>query len=251
MPGDGVLLEPGFVTRLNRMALLSIVVPTLNEAQGIAAALEPIQALRHAGAEVIVVDGGSSDGTPDRATPWVDRLLVAPRGRASQMNVGALAAQGDILLFLHADTRLPEGAAGLISTALAAGRTWGRFDVVIEGHSRWFPLIAALMNWRSRLTGIATGDQAMFVTRAAFWAIGGFPEIPLMEDIALSSSLRRVSSPVCFRQRVNVSGRRWESMGVWRTVRLMWTLRLRYFFGADPRELAAAYGYIPRTSHER
>lgn len=219
---------------------LSIILPTLNEAGGITAALRALQPLA---AEVIVVDGGSEDATADIAREFADQVIVAPCGRARQMNAGAALARGDVLLFLHADTRLPVDAEGLVRAAIAAGADWGRFDVRIDGQSPWLPLVAALMNRRSRLTGIATGDQAMFVRRALFMALGGFPDQPLMEDIELSRRLKARARPACLRERVLTSGRRWERHGVLRTVLLMWSLRLRYFFGASPQALAKAYGY--------
>ena len=198
--------------------------------------------MRAAGHEVIVVDGGSRDGTPAAAHPLADRVLAAARGRASQMNAGADAATGDVLLFLHADTRLPPGADRAVLDGLAAaGASWGRFDVRIEGRSPLLGPVAWLMNRRSRLTGIATGDQAIFVTRAAFAAVGGFPALPLMEDVELSARLKRASTPLCLRDRVVTSGRRWESRGVVRTIVLMWWLRLRYFLGASPERLRRIY----------
>lgn len=227
---------------------LSIILPVLNEAAGIVAALDAVAPLRAGGAEVIVVDGGSADRSAELAGPLADQLLHAPRGRASQMNAGAAAARAGVLLFLHADTRLPEGAEHLVAQAVAAGHVWGRFDVHIEGKSAWLPLVAALMNRRSRLTGIATGDQAMFVSRAAFDSVGGFADIPLMEDIELSRRLLHIGRPACLAARVTTSGRRWEAQGVWRTILRMWWLRLRYALGADPRRLAVDYGYVPRKS---
>ncbi len=213
---------------------LSVVVPALNEARGIRAALEALAPLRSRGHEVIVVDGGSSDRTAELAAGLCDRVLSAPRGRALQMNAGARAASGDVLLFLHADTRLPPGADELILDC----PVWGRFDVQIEGRHPLLKLVACAMNLRSRLTGIATGDQAMFVRRDAF---PGFPEIALMEDVALSKLLKRRGAPACLRQRVVTSGRRWESRGVLRTIFLMWRLRLLYFLGASPERLARRY----------
>lgn len=230
---------------------LSIVVPALNEAAGVVAALQALQTMRARGTEIVFVDGGSTDGTAELARPLVDRLLVSRRGRARQMNAGAAVAQGRMLLFLHADTRLPEQAdRAVLDSAgeMPVGRQWGRFDVAIEGRSPWLKLVARMMNLRSRLTGIATGDQAIFVSRSAFTAVGGFPEIPLMEDIALSQALKRLSRPVCLAARVTTSGRRWEKRGVWRTILLMWWLRLRYFLGADPARLALEYGYVPDES---
>ncbi|HEX6158401.1 MAG TPA: TIGR04283 family arsenosugar biosynthesis glycosyltransferase [Burkholderiales bacterium] len=213
---------------------LSVVVPALNEACAIRAALEALAPLRARGHEVIVVDGGSSDGTAELAAGWCDRVLTAPRGRALQMNAGARAARGDVLLFLHADTRLPPRADELVLDCPA----WGRFDVRIEGRHRLLKVVAWAMNLRSRLTGIATGDQAIFVRRELF---PGFPEIALMEDLALCRMLKRIDSPSCLRERVVTSGRRWEARGVLRTIVLMWRLRLLYFLGASPDALARKY----------
>ncbi len=216
---------------------VSVVVPVLNEAQGIVAALGALQGLRSRGHEVIVVDGGSADGTATLAEPLADQAIAAPRGRASQMNAGAAAASGDALLFLHADTRLPEGADRLVAEALAA-RPWGRFDVRIEGRSPLLALVAFFMNLRSRLTGIATGDQAIFVRRSGF---PGFAPIALMEDIDFSRRMKRVARPACLRAKVATSGRRWERDGVLRTILLMWRLRLAYWLGESPDELARRY----------
>jgi rSAM/selenodomain-associated transferase 2 len=226
---------------------LSIVVPTLNEAARVVAALEALRPLRAAGHEVVVIDGGSGDGTPDLAAPLADRVANAHRGRAHQMNAGARLAGGDVLLFLHADTRLPARADRLVLDGLAgSGRAWGRFDVRIDGRHPLLRFVAVLMNARSRWTGIATGDQAIFVRRDAFAAVGGFPPVPLMEDIALSAALKRVSRPLCLHARVSTSGRRWETRGVLRTIVLMWWLRLRYFLGTPPERLAELYRHDPR-----
>ena len=226
------------------MSKLSIIVPVLNEGEGIAAALDALSDLRSLGSEVIVVDGGSRDATIQRARLRADRVIAAPRGRASQMNAGAAKARGDVLLFLHADTRLPRAAEHVILDGLArSGRAWGRFNVKIEGRSPLLLIVGRLMDLRSRLTGIATGDQAIFVRRDAFESVGGFVEIPLMEDIALSKRLKRVSRPLCVSERVVSSGQRWEKNGVLATILLMWRLRLAFFFGADPKELARQYGY--------
>jgi rSAM/selenodomain-associated transferase 2 len=226
------------------MSKLSIIMPVLNEGESIAAALDVLADLRARGTEVIVVDGGSRDATVQRARPRADRVVLASRGRALQMNAGAEQASGDVLLFLHADTRVPADADHVVLKGLErSGRVWGRFDVKIDGRSPVLLVVAWFMNLRSRLTGIATGDQATFVRRSAFQAVGGFPAIALMEDIALCKQLKRVSRPLCLRERVITSGRRWEKKGVLSTIILMWHLRLAYFFGADPKELARQYGY--------
>ncbi len=225
---------------------LAIVLPVLDEEREIAATLSALAPLRARGAEVVVVDGGSRDRTVAIAGALCDRMLSAPRGRASQMNAGAAAARAELLLFLHADSRLPDRADRLVREALAGECVWGRFDVRIVGRHRMLPLVAAGMNLRSRLTGIATGDQAMFVRRAAFAAVGGFPDLPLMEDIALSRRLKRVGRPACLRGPVLTSGRRWDTGGLLRTVLKMWRLRLAYAFGISPDRLARSYGYAPR-----
>ncbi|GAP36749.1 glycosyl transferase, family 2 [Piscinibacter sakaiensis] len=220
---------------------LSIVVPALNEAAVIDATLQALQPLRARGIELVLADGGSHDGTAARAAPWVDAVTLAPRGRALQMNAGAARARGDALLFLHADTRLPPCADACVLQALAGGACWGRFDVRIEGRPWMLRVVAASMNLRSRLTGIATGDQAIFVTRTAFERVGGFPLQPLMEDVEISKRLKRQGRPACLRQRVLTSGRRWEQRGVWRTIVLMWRLRWRYWRGESAARLAEAY----------
>jgi rSAM/selenodomain-associated transferase 2 len=223
--------------------MLSIIIPCLNEAECIADTLAALGPARRRGAEVIVVDGGSDDGTADRAAPMADAVISAARGRASQMNAGARRARGEILLFLHADSRPPEAVDGLVIDGLKrASRSWGRFDVSIDGAHPLLRAVERLMNLRSRLTGIATGDQGIFVTRTLFTAAGGFPDIPLMEDVELSKRLKRFGPPLCLRHRIVTSGRRWEKRGVLRTILLMWRLRLAYWLGADPRRLAMRYG---------
>lgn len=221
---------------------LSVVIPALNEAAGIAATLEALAPLVARGVHVVVADGGGNDGTVALAQAGGAQVVHAPRGRAFQMNAGAQQATGELLLFLHADTRLPPDADRLIAEALANGpQVWGRFDVRIDGQPRTLRVIAAFMNWRSRWTGIATGDQALFMTRTAFDAVGGFPAQPLMEDIEMSARLLKISRPACLHARVITSGRRWETRGVWRTVLLMWRLRFAYWRGAAPERLAALY----------
>ncbi len=216
--------------------------PCLNEAQGIAAALEALAPLRNRGAEIIVADGGSGDDTVELARHHADVVFAAERGRSAQMNAGAARARGDVLLFLHADSVPPENADALICEGLAhSGRNWGRFDVTLVGTHPLLRIVAASMNVRSRLSGIATGDQGIFVRRALFEQVGGYRAIRLMEDIALSTKLKRCGPPLCLRQRIATSGRRWEKHGLVRTVLLMWQLRFAYCMGADPDKLALRY----------
>lgn len=231
------------------MPPLSIVIPCLNEQHLIEAALARLQPLRARGVELICVDGGSTDGTPAIAEPLTDQLFNAPRGRASQMNRGAEAAGAELLLFLHADCRLPPAADRIIVREMQrSGRCWGRFDVRIAGRQPMLRVVSTLMNLRSRLTGIATGDQGIFVRRQVFQRAGGYPAIRLMEDIALSRALKAYGPPLCLRQRIETSGRRWESQGVFSTILLMWWLRLRYFWGADPERLATLYEGRPQRA---
>ena len=221
---------------------ISIVIPCLNEADGIRGTLRALQPLRSRGAEVIVVDGGSSDGTTAFAAPWVDLVLSAPRGRATQMNVGAARARGSIILFLHADAVPPPEADALIVNGLnRARRGWGRFDARIAGSHPLLRVVEACMNLRSRMTGIATGDQGIFVTKSLLTAVGGFPEIALMEDIALTKRLKSFGAPLCLKHRITTSARRWERDGVLPTIFLMWRLRLAFWLGADPGQLALRY----------
>ena len=226
------------------MRRLTVIVPVLNEAAILVGALRALAPLRARGAEVIVVDSGSSDGSPDLARPLADHVVAAPRGRGAPLNAGAALGTGDVLLFLHADTALPRDADRLIATALVH-RAWGRFDLRIAGRHPLLAVVARMINWRSRLTGIATGDQAIFVSRAAFTAIGGFPDLPLMEDVAISRRLKRLCRPYCIGVPVVTSGRRWEHHGVVRTILLMWRLRLAYYCGVEPAQLALRYGPVP------
>ena len=222
--------------------MLSVIIPCLNEAEGIAESLQALAPLRARGVEIVVVDGGSTDNTIKIAYPLADQVISASRSRALQMNAGAAQSRGDLLLFLHADCRLPPAADGVIVDGLnRARKTWGRFDVILTGNHPLLRIVGAMMNLRSRVTGIATGDQGIFVTRSLFEAVGRYPEIALMEDIALTRKLRAFGKPLALRHRITASGRRWEKHGVLRTMLLMWWLRLRYWLGADPQKLANRY----------
>jgi rSAM/selenodomain-associated transferase 2/rSAM/selenodomain-associated transferase 1 len=225
--------------------------PVLNEGAKLTESLQALQGLRAQGVELVVVDGGSTDESWTRAKPYVDQLICSAPGRATQMNTGAalhIARQPEALLFLHADTRLPSDSIHLIQTIQQALRkhAWGRFDVRLESTDMRLRIVEFMMNLRSRLSGIATGDQAIFVRTSAFQAVGGFPEQALMEDIELSSRLLKTSRPACLRLRVSTSARKWETGGVWRTIALMWRLRWQYFWGATPADLALKYGYRPK-----
>jgi rSAM/selenodomain-associated transferase 2/rSAM/selenodomain-associated transferase 1 len=228
------------------MSFLRIVVPVLNEGETLGPRLNALRPLRDRGAELVVVDGGSTDETWAVATAFADRVLFAPQGRGSQMNAGAVGSSAEVLLFLHADTVLPPAADDLIHRALDRGGQWGRFDLRIDGSHPLLRPTEHLINLRSRLTGIATGDQAIFIRRKMFERLGGFADLPLMEDVELSRRFRRIGRPARVSIPVVTSGRRWTTQGVLRTILLMWGLRARYFFGADPRELADRYGYSHR-----
>jgi rSAM/selenodomain-associated transferase 2 len=224
------------------MPRISIIIPALNEAAALPATLAPLQPLRARGHQVVVVDGGSVDGTLQVARAMADRVIASPRGRAAQQNAGAAASESDVLLFLHADTLLPPDADRLVLDGLAAsGRGWGRFDVRLSGTAPLLRVVERMMGLRSRATGIATGDQAIFVRADWFRRAGGFPPIPLMEDVALSGALKRLGPPLCLRARVTTSSRRWEERGIARTIVLMWRLRMAYALGADPARLADRY----------
>ncbi|MES9870096.1 MAG: TIGR04283 family arsenosugar biosynthesis glycosyltransferase [Sedimenticola sp.] len=221
---------------------LSVVIPCLDEAAVIQGLLKSLQPLRDAGHELILVDGGSRDATVNLAVPYVDQLIYSQRGRARQLNEGARAASGDIFWFLHADSTICcDAIDAMASTLTSVESCWGRFDVALSGSQRGLRLVEFMMNWRSRITGIATGDQGIFVRRHAFYSAGCFPEIPLMEDIALSKRLKKMARPECLRQRIGTSSRRWERHGILATVLRMWWLRLAYALGADPGKLAQLY----------
>lgn len=220
---------------------LSIIVPVLNEGAVLPRLHAHLLPVQQAGAEVIFVDGGSDDGSAELVRKLGWRLIQSARGRAQQMNAGAAVASGDVLLFLHADTRLPPTAMHRLQAALSGSQCWGRFDVRIQGRPFMLRLVALFMNARSRLTGIATGDQAIFVRRETFEAIGGFAPQPLMEDIEISKRLRRLTRPICLADKVTTSGRRWEQRGLWRTIFLMWRLRWAYWRGVPASQLAEVY----------
>jgi len=220
--------------------MLSIILPVLNEEASLPDVLVRLQYLRQQGHEIIVVDGGSRDNSLMLAQQAADIVIVSQPGRAVQMNSGAELATGDILLFLHADTALPEAVERILSE-IESDVFWGRFDVRLSGKRLIFRVIEAMMNLRSRITSVATGDQAIFVKTSLFKKIGGFPEIALMEDIAISKQLRKIVKPVCVRNRVVTSSRRWEESGVIKTVLLMWKLRLYYFFGMSPQKISRMY----------
>lgn len=219
---------------------ISIIMPTLNEQFVIETSLIALQKFRSQ-AELILVDGGSKDNTLKLARPFVDRIIQTSAGRAIQMNAGAKIAQGEIYVFLHADTYLPENALTEIIHGINTGKTWGRFEIQLLGKSAWLQVISYCMNLRSRVTSIATGDQVIFVRRDVFVQIGAYPELELMEDIVLCKQLKSLSKPLCLRAKVQSSARRWEQFGLLKVILLMWSLRLRFWFGASTKTLANLY----------
>lgn len=252
LPPYRAFLPGGRGLPVSLMKKISVIIPVLHEAQALRQHLPALQGLRRHGHELLVVDGGGDEHSRQACAGLVDRWLSSTAGRAAQMNAGAQEASGELLLFLHIDTLLPEGVEALLNRALVDPAVlWGRFDVRLSGQRRVFRVIETFMNWRSRLTGVATGDQAIFVRRAAFVSAGGFPAIPLMEDIALSKTLRHRAWPLCLRARVLTSSRRWERHGVWRTIFLMWRLRLLYVLGVTPATLHAMYTKKPMQPTEK
>ncbi|MGH8613787.1 MAG: TIGR04283 family arsenosugar biosynthesis glycosyltransferase [Gammaproteobacteria bacterium] len=224
------------------MPQVSVIIPAYNEAATIAATLSVLAPIRAQGHEVILADGCSGDQTIAIARGRIDRVVSSERGRAKQMNAGAAAARGDIFLFLHADTHPPQGALDHIIVGLReTGLVWGRFDIRLSGGIRLLRVVETLSNVRSQWTGIATGDQALFVHRTAFEAVGGFADVPLMEDIIISRRLKRLSRPLCLKERVVTSSRRWEENGILRTILRMWVLRLAFALGVNPTALARHY----------
>ena len=218
------------------MATTTVIIPVLNEAPHIEKLLAPLTDI-----DVIIVDGGSTDNTLALLTAFKAKVIQGSTGRARQMNAGAAEATGDILIFLHADTRLPEGWQNNLRDFADSKKVWGRFNVQFDETAPAFLVIAFMMNWRSRLTGICTGDQAIFVRRSAFDKHNGFADIPLMEDIDISRRLRRESWPYCVPDKATTSARLWRARGLIRTVLHMWWYRLQYFFGVSPERLVKSY----------
>ena len=222
--------------------LFSIIIPTLNEAAEIEQTLASLQPLRQQGHQLIVVDGGSTDQTVALCQDQVDVLVNGPCGRACQMNEGAAVANGDWLLFLHADTRLPGNVEELLNHGIASShRLWGRFDIRLSGASRLLRVVEFMMSWRSRISGIATGDQAIFVRHDIFTEMGGFADLSLMEDVEISKRLKRYSVPLCINSPVVTSSRRWEQHGIIKTVIFMWQCRLLYWLGVSADKLHRRY----------
>lgn len=221
--------------------LLSLVVPTFNEGELVLRCVERLAPFRAAGHELILVDGGSPGLPLELLQERVDRLLISPPGRALQMNLGAEASQGQVLWFLHVDAVPPPGADRILLQSLDGRPGWGRFDVRLSGRHPLLRLVERGMNWRSRRSGIATGDQGIFVDRQSFERVGGYPRQPLMEDIEISRRLKRLNPPRCLEAELRVSSRRWERQGILRTILLMWLLRLAYWLGASPARLAGLY----------
>jgi len=223
----------------------SIIIPVLNEARALPDALKSLQIAREQGAEIILVDGGSTDNTQELAKQFegksFDKFAISRPGRAVQMNAGAAMASNPLLVFLHIDTFLDESCSRALSEYSKSQQIWGRFNVVLSGQHFLFRIIETMMNLRSRLTGVVTGDQVLFISRSFFHKVGGFEELPLMEDVELSKRLRKIQWPVSSSVLVETSSRRWEQYGILKVIFIMWGLRLAYFLGVSPDKLAAYY----------
>ena len=220
---------------------LSVILPVLNEEKCIEFSLRQLQGLRQRGHEIIVVDGGSKDRTGELARHLADKYLICDPGRAKQMNLGAKNASGDVFLFLHADTVVPWDIDSFLNKNVVGDLSWGRFDIRLSGNKIIYRVIEKLINFRSRISGIATGDQGIFLTSKLFKRISGYPEIPLMEDIAICHQLIKHAKPICIRQTILTSSRRWDKNGVLRTILLMWKLRFQFALGVNPEKLAKSY----------
>ncbi len=222
--------------------IISVIIPTFNESKNITATLKQLQALRKNGHKVLLADGGSTDNTIALAAPFVDEIIISEKGRATQMNSAAVKTQSDVLWFLHADTLVPENSDTIICRHLENTRkVWGRFNIQLSGQNFLFRVIENMINLRSKLTGIATGDQGIFIQQDIFKKLNGFSEIPLMEDIEITKRLKKISSPVCITHKLTTSSRRWGKHGILKTVFLMWQLRLAYYIGASANKLARKY----------
>lgn len=221
---------------------LSIIIPVYNEQEIILEKLKRLININSQNVQIIVSDGGSSDYTVSLAKSCVKTVLTSKKGRSCQMNAGADVATGDFLLFLHIDSILPDHYFESLGNINIETYSWGRFDIQFTNNNILFSIIAFMMNIRSRFTGVATGDQAIFMTRQAYDRAGGFPEIELMEDVAMCKKLREFTRPICLREKVVTSSRRWEEKGIFKTIALMWILRLAYFLRIKPAILGKLYG---------
>ena len=222
-------------------ALISIIIPTINEIENLSNLLDNIKKSKQVdNIEVVVVDGGSTDGTIEYADKYADLTISAQLGRASQLNAGAKVAQGKHFWFLHADSILDFNIFSQYLHVISSS-DWGRFDIKINNPKLIYLLISSLINFRSRLSKIATGDQGIFISKELFYQVGKFPQLDLMEDVALSAKLKKHSSPFCSKLKIKTSARKWQKEGVLKTILLMWKLRLLYFFGVNTKTLARLY----------
>ena len=224
------------------MQSFSIIVPVLNEEVFLTRYLNVFRRFLNDGHEIIIIDGGSSDNSARLTQELGCKVLISKPSRGLQQHVGALQSENEILLFLHADTNLPNDAFSLIHQALkSSNKSWGRFDVSFSNSSLIYKIIAWMMNKRSCLTGIVTGDHIIFTTRSSYFKSGGFADIPIMEDIDISKRLKLISKPICLKHKVVTSSRKWEQQGVSKTIIKMWCLRTLFFFGVSSKRLARLY----------
>ncbi len=219
---------------------IAIVIPVRNEAAMLPQALQRLKALQGVD-EIVFVDGESSDGSAALIQAAGFICLLSTAGRAKQMNMGTAQTKSEIILYLHVDTAISSSHISDIKKTYNQAFAYGRFDVSLSNKRLTYRIISFFINLRSCLSKVATGDQGIFVRRTMFEAVGGYPEIPLMEDIALTKALRRKGKVLCLRNKLETSSRRWEQHGVMRTVWLMWKLRFLYWLGVSPEKLAGMY----------
>lgn len=227
---------------MDTLPTISVVIPILNEARILEKTLDQLQS-ELGDHELIIVDGGSTDSSVRIAEKY-GKVVLSACGRAKQLNTGAAAATGDILIFLHADIWLEPGAFAAVATALASGYVGGGFRQKIDGKRVLYRLIEIAGNIRGRYLNVFYGDSGIFLARTDFEKIGGFPDVPILEEMEFSKRLRQLGKPTLLTPCIHISARRWEASGIVRTTLNNWLITALYFLGASPEKLARLYSHI-------